>query len=419
MTTNKQVVSQINKITSFKGPLLYITRDKERALGLEDLLTNYKIITTSLPLDTAEIIEKKSLPPTFVLVFKNNSKIQRLSKKKKLKLLNPDYHLNEKYENKISQYQWLKTVIPQNLPKTIITTPAKTCFRKLQAQLKLPFICQFNRSHSGQGTFLISCLKDWQNLLKKFPKREIKCAKLIRGETITINICVWPAGHGYAQASAGEKTCILVGNPNYQITGIKQLTDFAFSTVGNDWSLAKKILLKNDIKTINHLSKKIGQAMGQTGWKGLFGLDFIQEKNKWLVIEINARQPASVGLETILQRKAGQGITIFTAHLAALLNLPLPGTCSQVQNSFQKINQGSQIIIRKKINQNHAKFQKSFYKSHKQTVSKRLLMGPGPRSGPRPKHNAELFRIQNLKTGFIAKNGQLNTWAKQILKNLK
>ena len=409
MITNEQIIKQINK-KILKKSLFYVTRYKERGSGLENLLTNYEIITNTPLKDTAEILEKKRLPLGYVIVFKNNVKIQRLAKQKKLKLLNPDYNLVEKYENKVNQYYWLKKIIPANLPKTIITIPSKNSFKNLSKKLGTPFIGQFNRSHSGQGTFLISCTKDWQNLAKKFPKREIKCAEFIKNKTITVNACVWPS------SSAGRENCVLVGNPSYQITGLKELTDFTFSTVGNDWSLAQKILKSNDFKIIKALSQKIGQAMIKDGWQGLFGLDFIKSK-KWLVIEINARQPASTDLETVLQRKAGQGITIFTAHLAALLNLPLPAcagrpeTCSQIQKSLQKIHQGSQIIIRKKKNQNRRKFQKSLYKPLQQRICEGHFVGTVP-----IKYNAELFRIQNLETGFITKNNQLNSLAKQLLK---
>ena len=198
-----------------------------------------------------------------------------------------------------------------------------------------------------------------------------------------------------------------MGTPSYQITGLKQLTDFPYSTTGNDWSLAQKILNSNDFKTIKALSQKIGKAMIKNGWQGLFGLDFIKGK-KWLVIEINARQPASTGLETALQKKQGKGITIFAAHIAALLQLPLPGTCEQIEKSFQRINQGAQIIIRKK-KKDGFKFKKINYPDIK------IIKGDLKTK----KHNTELFRIQNLKSGFITKNNQLNTFAKKLLKNFK
>ena len=401
MITNDQIIEQINKKIS-KKPLFYITRQTERGCGLGDLLTNYKIITATPQKDTWEILEKKRLPPGFAVVFKNNGKIQRLSKQKKLKLLNPDFRLVDKYENKISQHQWLKNIIPQNLPKTIITFPVKNSFNELKKQIGSPFICQFNRSHTGEGTMLISNLKEWLELIKKFPLREVKCASFVKSHIITVNVCVWPA------SSADRQDCVLIGSPSYQITGLKELTDFKFSTVGNDWSCAKKILKPNDLKTIKNLAQKIGRAMLKDGWRGLFGLDLVKDKN-WLVIEVNARQPASTGLETLLQRKQGKGISIFASHLAALLGLPLLDTCLNVQKSFQKIGQGSQIVIRKK-KKNNFKFRDLQKFPEIKTVKTDLKT---------EKHNSELFRIQNLSQGFVKNNGRLNTFGKKIVNKLK
>ncbi len=81
MITNQQIIDKINQKTS-EEPLLYITRNKQRGLGIEKLLTNYRIITTIPLKDTAEIIKATVIPKGNVLVFKNNSKIQRISKKK-------------------------------------------------------------------------------------------------------------------------------------------------------------------------------------------------------------------------------------------------------------------------------------------------------------------------------------------------
>ncbi|MDD5173030.1 MAG: hypothetical protein PHG59_02715 [Patescibacteria group bacterium] len=400
MITNEQIINQINKAIFEQKTLLYVTRQKERAQGLEDVLTHYKIISQNK--DSAEIIEKTKLPKGLIIVFKNNTKIQRICQEKKLKLLNPDYSLNEKYENKISQYQWLKTIIPQNLPKTIITLPIKSSFQNLKKEINAPFICQFNRSHTGEGTFLISRQAQWQKMAKKFPFREVKCVKFIKSPIITVNVCLWPS---CIKNSADKQGCVLVGNPSYQITGLKELTDFKFSTVGNDWSWTKKNLSSNDLKAIKNLSETIGQNMIKEGWRGLFGLDLVKDK-KWLIIEINARQPASAGWETLLQRDQGEGITVLASHFAALLNLPLPASCSEMQKSLQKIQKGSRIIIRRKNAQNYTKL-------------KKMLQNPLPKPviegafrGSDPKINVELFQIRSLENGLVKKNGQLNKTAK-------
>jgi len=396
MITNKQIIDSINKKTD-KEPLLYITRNKQRGLGIEKLLTNYRIITTIPLKDTAEIIKATVIPKGNVLVFKNNSKIQRISKKKGIKLLNPDFHLVEKYENKISQYQWLKKVIPEHLPPTIISNPDSIPFSELKKKIGQPFICQFNRSHSGEGTQIIKNEKDWEELKKKFPKRPLRLSKLLFGETFTLNACVW-------------KKCILLGNPSYQITGLQEFTDLPFATIGNDWLYANQKLSKKDLENIKIITQKIGASMMKNGWKGLFGVDFMRERKNWFVVEINARQPASVNLETIYQQKKGPGLTIMAIHLAALLDIPLPNDCLEIQNSIQKLEQGAQILIRKKNGQNRAKLKKLLSNPKQEWVCDKLKKGTVP--------NEVICVIQKEKGGFIEKHNQWNSDAQKIIKIL-
>ncbi|OQX71545.1 hypothetical protein B6D52_00955 [Candidatus Parcubacteria bacterium 4484_255] len=395
MITNQQIIDLINKKTE-NDPLLYITRNKQRALGIEKLLTNYKIITASPLKDTAEIIEKTVIPKGMAVVFKNNSKIQRLTAKKGIKLLNPDFCLVEKYENKISQYQWLKKIIPEYLPETIIGLPKSFLFNNIKKKLGGSFICQFNRSHSGEGTQIIENKKDWEKLKKKFPQRPLRLSKLISGETFTLNVCIW------------EK-CILLGNPSYQITGLQEFTDLPFATIGNDWSYANKNLSKKDLESIKKITEKISNVMIKDEWKGLFGIDFIREKENWFVVEINARQPASVNLETILQQKQGNGLTTMTAHLAALLDIPLPTDNPKIQ----KINQGAQILIRRKNGQNSAEFKKLLSIPAQEWICDKRKMGTVPIE------NEVICSIQKERGGFIKQHNQWNSDAQKIIKILE
>ena len=400
MITNQQIINLINKKTA-KEPLFYITRNRKRAIGIEQLLTNYKIITT-LPLkDTSEIIETRDIPKGMAIVFKNNSKIQRLSAEKGIKLLNPDFHLAEKYENKISQYQWLKKTIPEHLPPTIISTPKTISFSGLGKKIGKPFICQFNRSHSGEGTQIIKNEKDWEKIKEKFPQRPLRLSKLLQGETFTINACIW-------------RKCILSGNPSYQITGLKEFTDLPFATIGNDWLYANKNLSKKDLENIKKIIEKIGNRMIKDGWKGLFGLDFIRSGKNWIVVEINARQPASVNLETIYQRKQGPGATIMAMHLAALLDIPLPADCFEIQKSIQKLKQGAQILIRKKKKQNRAKLEKLLSNPKQEWICDKQKMGSDP-----IKYNEVVCSVQKEKGGFIEKHNQWNSDAQKIIKILE
>jgi len=156
--------------------------------------------------------------------------------------------------------------------------------------------------------------------------------------------------------------------------------------------------------------------MAKENWNGLFGLDLIKGDGKWLVVEINARQPASTGLETILQQQQGHGITILGAHFASLLKINFQ---QEMIKSFQKINFGSQLIVRKKNGSNNAKFKKLLYNNDWKRVCEWRFLGSDPiKIWGGKKINEEIFRVQNFKSGLVNKNGQLNNLAKKIINQI-
>ena len=93
------------------------------------------------------------------------------------------------------------------------------------------------------------------------------------------------------------------------------------------------------------MAEKVGAKMRAGGWKGLFGIDVIkdEERNELRLLEINARQTASVTYESFLQEKNRanglKGKTIFEKHLEIL-------TDSETTSGLIQINDGSQIIQR-------------------------------------------------------------------------
>lgn len=390
LLTNQQIIEKINQGTQ-KKPLWYITREQERGQGLERVLKNYKIITSSRPQSTFQIIKNLNQGQSQrVVVFKNTPQIQRALREKNLELLNPSAELVEKYENKISQYSWLKKIIPDHLPPTLVIIPQEREYQKIKKEIGGKFICQFNHGHSGEGTQIISNQEDWKNLQKKFPQRPVRLSQLIKGETFTINACLW-------------ENCVLLGNPSYQITGLKECTDLPFATIGNDWYYANQNLSASDLRKMRNLVQKIGKSMKEGGWQGLFGVDFVKnEKKDWKVIEVNARQPASANLETILQQKTGPGLTILTVHFAALLKIPLIIDQKQAQKSIQKIKEGARILIRKKKKSNIKKIQKLWPETDIKKIKINEILGPWP----------------TARGGFIKEHNQWNQKAKELLREL-
>ncbi|HEY4494686.1 MAG TPA: hypothetical protein VJC02_01125 [Candidatus Paceibacterota bacterium] len=375
-----------------KNPIVYITKDKERAEGLEES-SDYFIISGNGERDTLTLLNDKDVQKKIkdtnaeILVFKNTVQIEEVVKKNKFKLLNPSATLAEKIENKISQASWLHELSYLLPPHEIVLVKNLKENQIKSIPKKKPFILQWAHSHTGDGTLYIENEKRIRDLKDKFGEREAKISEYIRGPVFTVNIVV-------------AKNSILIGNISYQITGISPFTENIFSTIGNDWSLPHTILTEKNIEEIKKIANLIGEKMKKSGWKGLFGIDVIhdEERDKIFLIEINARQPASTTFESVLQDKIRTdgipGITIFEAHISALRDSPL-------ENSLIEINDGAQIVQRVTKEKNKLDPEKLVDLGYKVLIYKNI------------KINSDLARIQSTK-GIMEAHNKFNNRGKEI-----
>ncbi|HUD03945.1 MAG TPA: hypothetical protein VMR73_00440, partial [Candidatus Paceibacterota bacterium] len=153
---------------SIKTNVVYVTRDIERALGMEPV-GNYFIISNDTPygqeilkkypnnvwlvksdkqLDTFDLLKDEKVKENItrhkipILVFQNTSRIEAFSKENGWELLNPSAELSKKVEEKMSQYVWLGD-LQKYLPKTEIKTVSEIKFTGE------PIVVQFNHAHTG------------------------------------------------------------------------------------------------------------------------------------------------------------------------------------------------------------------------------------------------------------------------------
>lgn len=351
-----------------KHPVVYITRDIDRALGLAPDTTGFHIISNNTsaakqynertqivlidgekPLDTRELLTQESavtmlnkLRDKFgavnVLVFKPTTIIERICDEHGWTLLNPAAIHANTVEQKISQVTWLEDLT------TYLPKHQRTTCKELTLD-NAPYIAQFNHAHTGEGTLLIETQKQIDALKERYPDREVRVSDYIEGPIFTSNTVV----------TADD---ILIGNISYQITGLEPYTKNRFATVGNDWGVVQKLLNDAQRKKFTEIANAIGEKLQGEGWRGLFGIDVIMDEQtgKLFLLEINARQPQSTTYESALQLQAdAKGVTTFEAHLCALLDIPL-------KDALTPINAGAQIIDRR--TNTWTRTNESFMKDH-------------------------------------------------------
>lgn len=399
---------------NLKKPITYLTRDIERALGMNPG-GDYFIIANRTPyadkiaqkypdnillikaeniLGTRELMEHQEVKdhfktkPSDIVVFKNTVRVEEAAQKAGLHLLNPKAVLTEQVEGKITQLEWLGLLAEKYMPAHSVHAS-----RSLR-WMGEPFIIQWAHGHTGEGTILINSENELKALQDKFPHRTARRMTYIKGPSFTVNA-----------VAASDR--ILIGNISYQITGMAPFTDFPFSTVGNDWALTHSLISMENIDVIRNITNDIGKKMNIAGWRGLFGIDVVQDEKsgRIFLIEVNARQPASVTFESTLQNQAretgARGLTTFEAHLKALLG-------EHIDDDLIELKDGAQIVQRITKNVNAASGGISAAK-----ISSLESAGYTVIPYDNKDMNEDLVRIQSAK-GIMEGHGKLNERGKQI-----
>lgn len=466
-----ELVSKI-KTKLASDNLFYFSLDPERALGLEQLLKENLTIVASQnsqyydlfkqaqikylhinsenlqTLNSHQLIASKQFVDYFEAnktstnyfqTFKISSAFAKNVQKLNGYLLNTDGQQNRLFENKISQYNMLVNT-SVNLPKSLVIDLSNNDYQQLSEQLGARFVVQFNRSHTGQGTFFINNANEYQNLVALFPGRSVKVSEFISGEAYTVNACVTRQG-------------TLIAGLSYQLTGISQLTMHQGGTVGNDWQQRIGFEDQTQQQIIN-LVTQIGDVMYKAGYLGLFGVDLIIKQGVPYFIEINARQAASVAMWSKIQLLENQ-VPLALFHLLEFMQIDY--TIDINQYNFQNTSPlpYSQIFMRAKQNtlinkqismgvyrlqsdnsaydfvndQSRANviyldedqdkpliLQKSAYSIDQIPDQSMLILSPA--QGVTIAQGAELARLQ-LKSSAFEKDGQIKPWILEIFKTLE
>lgn len=345
-----------------KEPIFYVTPDPSRAVGLEKVLPCYHIVCLDdSPLvdlliakgvkafsleakigkkniilrNTGEIlahplvqeyIEKNAgnLKPN-ILFFKPSKKIETICREKGYRALGNSPELNQRFEDKVSFYRLCQS---WNLPHPPgeIKILKKCHYQDLSSRYGRKLVIQFGHGWAGNTTYFVRGESDFIKLQAKFPEREVRITRFIKGRTILNNACV-----------TGEK--IFISPPALQITALKGFTQNPGGTCGRQWParLEKKIRDK-----IEEYSQIIGEKMRDSGYRGYFGLDFLVEEgtDKVYISENNARLTASVPLYTKMELKARQ-TPLLLYHILEYMKKVYPQDDSQEEEMI-----GAELIIR-------------------------------------------------------------------------
>ena len=340
-----------------RQPVWYVTRDAERAGGGEGW-DRFFVVTNDSPF--ARLLERRSAAPVLriqqdrplstlellrseetrafikryaagmrpsIVVFKNTPLIEQECRARGWYMLHPPASLAESIELKRPQSSLFSRERIQ-VPRFRWVTPERVSWDELADEFGVPLVAQFNRSHSGGGARLLSCAREWEEVVQAFPRREVKVSEWVSGVPLTVNGCI-----------GVQKDAVF--SVSVQITGKEPFTKEPLATVGNDWSAGSRFLEYARAEEMQLLVA----ALRMQGWRGLFGADMVMEHatGNMYIIEVNARQPASAVCESSLLEAHGAPYTTMQAHIAALLGIGEP---EEGNAAFPVPLEGSQLVVR-------------------------------------------------------------------------
>lgn len=176
-------------------------------------------------------------------------------------------------------------------------------FSVLRDSLGLPFVLQAARGQSGSGSYLIHGEPDLARACEGLADDEVWVAPFAGGLSLNIN--------AFAMASR-----VAVAYPSVQLVGLSAVGARPLGYCGNDFTSTSS-LPGETVLAAQEQAERIGGWLASLGFRGLFGIDFVveRESGKVFAVDLNPRWQGSTVLETQAMLRAGR-IPLAAAELA-------------------------------------------------------------------------------------------------------
>lgn len=228
--------------------------------------------------------------------------------------------------NKIRMRRWLsKLAVP--LPGHVVATRASLDYHVLARRLGTPFVLQTPEGSGGAGTHLVEHRSDIDEVVNgNHSAHEWLASQYVAGCTVNV--------HGLAD----EHGQVAVGPPSVQLTDVSAAGAGFGEYCGSDFT-AVADLPAALLERCRSFTARIGEALGDQGHNGLFGVDFAVLDGGPVALEVNTRVQASTWLLGEIELAAGY-LPMLCRHVLQAHNQPVTGYREP------SICQGAYLVLR-------------------------------------------------------------------------
>ncbi|MEA2646652.1 MAG: hypothetical protein QOE92_1735 [Chloroflexota bacterium] len=237
-----------------------------------------------------------------------------------------------RFENKLA-FATIAAELGLPVPAWQVVDPGDDLrFQSLAERLGPRLVVQGPRGNAGQRTWFVSDQAALDRVAASEGQRPLRVAEMVDGVPITATAVA-------GRDPEGSAAMVAVIEPCRQVTGVEWLTPMRLGSCGNAWG-APDVDAAGD--AVRDVMARLGAALSDSGYQGMFGVDFVLGDRGPVVIETNPRLVASLPLATQLEHAAGRA-PLLLHHLVAGLGgraagpVPTPGPLSPA----------SQVIVRR------------------------------------------------------------------------
>jgi hypothetical protein len=245
------------------------------------------------------------------------------------------------YENKA----WLREQFGRQLPFAAYHIYNRTDLRADREQydrlcrLSLPFVLQHEQLSGGKGTYIVKSYADFIMALSSLPPdgRIVASQHISDARERSVQCCSTRLGtvHGDLQK---------------QIVRSPQLCNLAASVV-NGYCGAEIGTVRSSMtvtQSVQRVIDTIGTHMATSGFRGVFGIDFLVRDDELYILEINARLTGVTPLLTMIYQSHG-AIPFYLLHALELGGYDYTVDRLQASSNFDSI--GSLLLLQSQADQ--------------------------------------------------------------------